>query len=142
MQKSLWVSPYDLSRRIQSVISEMGLEKYVETFSAQHLGRSDSRTLASGIWKLEEFNRRYSHFIDHYHPLLSRLRREARTKGQEMKLLGLKRKIEKDLAQILRNDPQLPDDLLPSDWKGEEAYRLFEECYRLILSSINSRSKK
>lgn len=142
MQKSLWISPYNLSRSIESTINEMGLEKYVETFSAQHLGRSDGRTLASWIWKLEKVKGRYSEFIDHYNPLLSRLKREARAKGQETKLLRLKRKIEKDLAQILRDDPQLPDNLLPSDWKGEEAYRLFEECYRLILSRINPRRRK
>ncbi len=142
MQKSLWISPYNLSRRIQSMINEMGLEKYVETFSAQHLGASNSRTLASWIWRLEEFNRRYSEFIGRYNPLLSRLRREASAKGQEMGLLRLKRRIEKDLAQILRNDPQLPNDLLPSDWRGEKAYQLFEEYYDLVLLRISSRRGK
>ena len=124
------------------MINEMGLEKYVETFSAQHLGRSDSKTLASWIWKLEELNERYSEFIGHYNPLLSRLRREASTKGQEIGLLCLKRRIEKDLAQILRNDPQLPNNLLPSDWRGEKAYQLFEEYYSLILKRIEPRRKK
>jgi len=38
-----------------------------------------------------------------------------------------KRKLYFRYLDILRRDPQLPKELLPEDWKGEEAYSLFKE---------------
>lgn len=113
LHKSVWVSPYNFLGDIEEIIEKYNLSSFVILAVSEKLGREPSRELAERIWKITELNDEYKKFID-----------EIKT-GK----LSKKEAIFKYLA-ILSRDPQLPQDLLSSNWRGEEAYKVYKDLIK------------
>jgi phenylacetic acid degradation operon negative regulatory protein len=136
LQRSLWISPYDHIKEVRKIVTHYHLEKYVEVFHSQLLSPKEPPSFASQIWDLEGLNRRYIQFIERYRPRLSKFK-ENLNRSKYPELFKLKQAMREELSGILLSDPQLPDNLLPQDFLGREAYHLFEECVKLLSQRLN-----
>lgn len=113
LQDSVWMTPYDPIDTLRTFIEERSLGG---TIIISNLGRDASigeenlQGLVVRIYKLEELNKRYEKWIKDVETLKSM---------DQLALFGY--------LSILRDDPQLPFDLLPKWWKGDKAYKRVKE---------------
>ena len=108
LQKSVRISPFNFLGDVEKIIEEYNLSPYVVLAITNKLGREDPRVLANRVWKLDKVNERYKEVL-----------REAKKFD--------KRDLYFKYLDILKSDPQLPKDLLPEDWIGDEVYKLFSK---------------
>jgi len=106
--ESCWVSPFNFFGEVEKIVKEYNLSKYVIFAISNKLGREQVKILTNKIWRIERINNRYKNLI------------------RESKKIDAKELVFKYL-DILRDDPQLPQELLPNDWNGKEALRIFKK---------------
>ncbi|MDI6883483.1 MAG: PaaX family transcriptional regulator C-terminal domain-containing protein [Patescibacteria group bacterium] len=111
LQQSVWFSPYNYLEVILEVVEKYHLKPYVIVSITDKLGLESSRELAERVWKLRQINQRYKEFIKKYLPMPG-------IPKFDLKI---------NILSILKDDPQLPKELLPLDWKGGEAYKLYRK---------------
>lgn len=109
LQDSLWISPYNFLGDVQKIIKENFLTPYIILAISNKVGQINSKNLAEKIWKLSKVHNKYQRFIDEF-------------KNKENPSIS---KIYFKYHNILKEDPRLPKELLPVDWKGNEAYRIY-----------------
>lgn len=114
LQQSIWISPTAFLGTIQKEVEELNLTPYVICSQTQSLGEENSRGLAERVWKLKDINREYQSFILEY---------EKGIKKDKFVQMFFK------FMNIFQNDPQLPRELLPKNWVGQEAYELLKDFY-------------
>jgi phenylacetic acid degradation operon negative regulatory protein len=138
----LWLSPHDVRSEVREIAHSLRLLRHLEVFRAEHLGFSDTERLVRQCWDLETLDRRYGSFIARWRPQLERCRQGRLPRGRAIRppLSGLSpedcfvRRFE--LTHQYRafplEDPYLPARLLPRDWKGDEAAKLFEQYHAAL----------
>lgn len=113
LQESLWITPYNPKKLIEEFIEERSLHG---TILVSHMGKDGSvgdmelSELLDSVYGLSELNSGYAKFI-------SKCDSGELTKSRAIF----------EFLSILEDDPQLPFELLPEDWVGDEAYRLFRK---------------
>jgi len=104
------------------------------TFEATLAPESDRNILhrqVAAAWELESLAAAYRVFLDRYRPLAAALASGA---GWSRRKLALASRLllVHDYRHLVLADPSLPVELLPSDWKGIEASRLFASLYAAL----------
>lgn len=113
LQESLWVTPYNPKKLIEELVEERDLHG---TVLVSHMGKDGSigdmelPELLDRVYGLSELNERYEKFIREY-------------EGEEL----TKQQAVFEFLSILEDDSQLPFELLPEDWVGDEAYGQFRK---------------
>lgn len=108
LQESVWVTPYNPIDTLRSFIDEEGLIGTVIVSALgkdSSIGEEDLVSLLVRIHRLNELNNRYANWLDVY-------KQGVIDQGGLIAYLS-----------ILKDDPQLPFALLPTWWKGDEAYK-------------------
>lgn len=113
MHASLWISPFNFFTNIEELIQEYDLSSFVILAVSDKLGREASIDLAERIWGLRQINEGYKELIE-------------MAKNKDPKNLIF------IYFAILKNDAQLPEELLPDDWAGEEAYSIFGKYFNFM----------
>lgn len=115
LQESVWLIPYNPREIIRTFVDDRDLAAVVIVSDMGRdgaIGEEDVKTLIRRIYHLDELNERYDEFI-------------GWCDGQKrMNPLGAAK-----FLSILHDDPQLPFPLLPDDWRGDEAYKLYRKLY-------------
>lgn len=110
LQASVWLTPYDPREVLRKYIRYNRLEgEVLISYTGKDgciAGRGMKELLAQ-VYQLNELNKHYRRFL----------------KSPLEKRPGYK--IALEFYSILRNDPQIPFELLPDGWMGGEAYRRF-----------------
>lgn len=112
LQDSIYVAPFDPTELVREEVARRGIqgEVLISKLGADgHIGEMSITELISSVYDLESVHTRYRNFI------------QKMTHGfspQEAPLLFL------EYLSILKIDPQLPEELLPADWSGREAFEL------------------
>jgi phenylacetic acid degradation operon negative regulatory protein len=129
----LWISPRDVREPIATAADELGIVEQVEIFRGVHLGFSDARRLVARCWDMAAIAARHRRFVRRFEPLL-REGRAAAAAGGIIPREAFVRRLE--LIHEARDfplfDPFLPRSLLPEDWIGDRAARLFETFRDLL----------
>lgn len=118
LQKSTWVTAYDPQELLRQYVEADNLRKLIAVGTLETtvgIGATDVRETMSRVYPLEHLNQQYIQFASQaqfvaYQPLLLALR----------------------FWSILKEDPQLPFELLPDDWSGTQAYTLFRRYTGLV----------
>ncbi len=111
LQESIWVTPYNPTWIVREFIENRGLEG---TVLVSILGKEGSiggmslEELIEQVYNLTDLNGRYKEFL------------------QKCRVGIPKAQLAFHYLSILNDDPQLPFELLPDDWVGDEAYQVFE----------------
>lgn len=121
LQESVFLIPYNPRMSLKSFIEERNLRGVViisDLGQDATIGEEDLKTLIGRLYHLNALNERYKEFIHTY-----KIERNSQFGDAATKYLS-----------ILRDDPQLPFELLSDDWRGDEAYKLFKRKYPALLA--------
>jgi phenylacetic acid degradation operon negative regulatory protein len=126
LQDGVWVAEGHLSSELLSALNEIG-EQYVSAFEGTLAFPTSlqSRSLASSS-HLEELRTQYDDFIATFEPLM--LRAEAGDLTPQQALVTRVTAMDQ-WRGFYRNDPQLPDTLLPTSWPRRRAAQIFISLY-------------
>lgn len=111
LQRSVYISPYDLSEDLREFLVNQKLAKQTFVARTQRLLAGDERKLAIKIWKLKKLNKEYQKII-----------KELEKKGKRGR--RLKRNLKARYLEILVRDPCLPAELLLKNWAGDKVQKL------------------
>ena len=109
LQNSIWIYPYNLMGDVERIIKEYDLTPYVILAISDKVGQIASKLLTEKVWKISEIHKKYQEFISEF----------ANKENPSFSEVFFR------YHSVLKNDPCLPKELLPSDWAGEEAYQLY-----------------
>jgi len=121
LQASVWLTPYDPRGVLFRFINENNLENNVIISTVGKdgmIGKENIKLLMQKVYCLDEVNKQYQRYIEE-------------VKSQKFTLFENYFKF----LSILKDDPQLPFRLLPNNWLGKKAYKLFKK----IESNLKSR---
>lgn len=114
LQKSIYLSPYDLAEDVNEFIEEKKLFGCAYVLNTEHEFMGDPGELADRVWHLEELNDQYWDVINETQKL------EEKGELTEQQIKSLKQKY----LDLVAGDPFLPKELLPTEWGREKAGRI------------------
>lgn len=140
LTRSTWLSPYDSSAVVAEVSRRVGVVEYVHSFDARLNGGGDPRALVARCWDLETTDRKHREFLATHEP---RWRQQRERSGAGRPADARADFIERflllhDYRRHYYFDPELPDELLPEEWAGREARRLFLEFHAALSETANA----
>jgi len=112
LQRSIYISPYDLVEDIYEWLKAENLLGDVLVLTAKHELMGQAEELAQKIWQIDKLEEKYS--------TLEQDIRLAKKEKKPEKILELKN----HYLEFLKIDPHLPFDLLPGNWVGERVKKL------------------
>jgi len=131
LASSTWVSPNPL----EDVVNEM-IEKYWKDGGKVYLFIAyfpqDPQIIIRKCWNLSEIELKYKEFISKWIGLLNKIDKLLPAEAFVNKITILH-----EYRKFLHIDPGLPEELLPSDWIGYEAYKLFKNIYDSLTPLAN-----
>ncbi len=128
LSASVWLSPHDRTAQVKNAFADLTAVR-IDAFHARSEGRTADLDMATRAWDLSELDADYRGLLERYRPLLSRYRR-GELHGQEA--LVERMRLTHDYRRFPFRDPDLPPELLPSDWSGRAAHEVFLEAHRLL----------
>ncbi|MCG2691249.1 CRISPR-associated endonuclease Cas2 [Microgenomates group bacterium] len=111
LQASVWLTPYNPEKILREFSSTPGFagEIIVSCVGKDgYIGEEQLGDLIYRIYNLDKINQRYQQFIDQY--------KQSHDKWNAAVLY----------LSILKDDPQLPFELLADDWVGDQAYLIYK----------------
>ncbi|WP_083441389.1 PaaX family transcriptional regulator C-terminal domain-containing protein [Nitriliruptor alkaliphilus] len=124
-----WVSPHDRLRELEEAMAAAEIEAQVDLLDASTGSLARDRELARRCWDLEEVAEAYQRFVTRYQPRIERYE-AGEFEGAEALIEHI------ELVAAYRkfpfSDPDLPRELLPTDWIGTTAHTTFLQGYELL----------
>lgn len=133
LRSGIYIAPRDRSREVVRLAHGAGAAGFARTFVARGAGRTSDAQLVRECWNLPAIGRAYRRFLADYEPRLAAHRAQSR--------LGLLTDQEAFVTRFMLThefrrfpfvDPDLPDRLLPRQWTGKQARRLFETYHAML----------
>lgn len=127
----VWIAPSHVEPEVREALERLGLSRYVMLFLTEMAAADPDLTeSAAHWWDLESLASGYRWFVEQHEPLLRSLRRRASLPDAEafaeyVRVVTLWRRLP-------FFDPRLPRPLLPDDWPGDDAVRLFHALRELL----------
>lgn len=115
LQDSVWLTPYNPRGILEGFVEDYSLHGSIvvsDTGTDGAVGDRSLKELIREIYDLDELSRRYESFLYKF------------SKGKKEVSADT---VASHYLSILKEDPQLPFELLPTDWRGDEAFELYEE---------------
>ncbi len=107
-------------------VRELHVEPYVHFFTRARLMHHDSQALVERCWNLPALNRAYARFVARHREAFDQLL--CLGDGLTPPEAFVERFwVTYEYSAFPRSDPYLPPELLPPDWRGDEAAMLFSE---------------
>lgn len=88
------------------------------------------RLLVKDCWNLDELSESYKQFLNKFRPIWNELKSADQLDPEDCFLV--RTLLIHEYRRVLLRDPQLPEELLPSDWEGTAARLLCRNLYRLV----------
>lgn len=129
----LWICPHEVEGPVAEYAREFGLADHVAVFHAARLSPSVVERIVDRCWDLDAIHERYMAFVWRHEPE-HRASARALEDGTLLPEVAFVRRFEliheyRDFPLV---DPYLPRALLPENWGGDRAARLFEEYHGLL----------
>ncbi|MBI5465582.1 hypothetical protein HY946_03145 [Candidatus Gottesmanbacteria bacterium] len=115
LQKSLWITPYPLTKVLEEFVKFHHLDDYVLIMESKYISVENARELAFRVWKLDKIIEAHLEFIDKWEENLSNVQAIKQSAGEWRE----------EYFELLAGDPLLPSELLPQPWIGEKTKKLF-----------------
>lgn len=130
LSNGLWMAPRRMLRDLERAVRELGFEQYVLMFEAHYTGFEELSDLVGNAWDLDELGTLYAQFATWCEPILQRW---EGVRGPS----GTQAFVDYTLAvyhwrKFPYLDPGLPSELLPADWSGHRARRMFFDLRGLL----------
>lgn len=118
------------SDSLLDILQDTGAHDKVVVMQARTLGALSSRPLQDLVhecWGLEAIAEDYKGFIERFRPVLRALQRASSLDPEQCFLV--RTLLIHEFRRVQLRDPQLPKQLLSSDWPGEKARQMCRELY-------------
>lgn len=122
LQESLWLTPYNPRDIVDDFVNKQGIGGSIlvsKLGTDGAIGKEKLEDLIRRVYRLDALNERYDEFLERYE-----LQKKLKS------LFGMSTVY----LAILKDDPQLPFALLPNDFLGEKAHRLYQSLLKNIAS--------
>ncbi|MEU3351135.1 PaaX family transcriptional regulator C-terminal domain-containing protein [Streptomyces sp. NPDC037389] len=119
----VWIAPAHVHEETRHTLERLGLASYVDLFRGSHLGFEPTAESVARWWDLDALAAQHQAFLDTHEPVLRRWSRRKPVPPEAAYrdyLLALDR-----WRRLPYADPGLPAGLLPTDWPGGRAARVF-----------------
>ena len=113
-QDSVWLTPYNPTGVLRDFVGDKNLSGAVVVSCVGKdgdVGQEDIKDLVARVFQLDELNDRYADYLNEFDG--------GGETSKSQAVFGF--------LSILGDDPQLPFDLLPNKWVGDEAHNLFKK---------------
>ncbi|MFC5724436.1 PaaX family transcriptional regulator C-terminal domain-containing protein [Streptomyces gamaensis] len=123
----VWVAPAHVHDETRHTLERLGLDAYVDLFRGCHLGFEPTAEAVGRWWDLESLAAQHRVFLREHEPVLRRWARRRTVAPQDAYrdyLLALDA-----WRRLPYADPGLPASLLPADWPGSRAARVFSALH-------------
>jgi phenylacetic acid degradation operon negative regulatory protein len=132
----VWIAPERTWSRASQQLHRLGLEPFIDFFSAEHLSPSELSLKVSTWWDLVALDAMYADFIFKYEGLKAKWDARQGDPSEETVHDAFADYVPMitEWRRLPYKDPGLPLELLPSDWKGRLAEELFGDLHRLLRS--------
>jgi len=115
LQRSVFISPFDVYEDLVELLESWGLSRQALLIETKKLWIEDEKEMVDRIWKVSKINKAYENLIE---------------QAEEEKV-DIKKWID-NYFEVLLSDPFLPHQLLPDNWGGDEARRVFKRLIKKI----------
>lgn len=115
-----------------ATLQDLGVQDELIIMQARNEGLPTSRPLnrlVQACWSLEQLALDYQQFLERFRPVWQALKSAKHLDAQQCFLV--RTLLIHQVRRLLLRDPQLPDEVLPSDWNGAAARLLSRNLYRL-----------
>jgi phenylacetic acid degradation operon negative regulatory protein len=119
----VWIAPQQLAEEARHRIGTLGLAGYVELFEGARMPLAQLRATVGQWWDLAGLAEGYDGFCATHEPVMRRWSRQRRP-GDAAAFADYMRVVD-SWRKIVYRDPRLPAELLPADWVGNRAERIF-----------------
>lgn len=119
LQHSVWLTVYNPKALIKEFIESRKITGQIlvsDLGPDGNIGGKDIKTLVEDVYDLVTLNDEYKIFME-----------QAKKTNRNNK--NAKQQLIFSYLSILNNDPQLPFELLPDNWVGDEAYLIFKTLF-------------
>ena len=125
----LWISPHDVATEIRDLAAQLDLGDHLVCFRAETLEENDAALVQRG-WDLNALDKAYQRFIRNWSEVSDELGHAdtnvpldgKRSYAQRFSLIH-------EFRRFTLDDPFLPRALLPPNWAGDPASRLFLDVH-------------
>lgn len=124
-QKSVWVTPFDIVDELNAYLKQQNLSEAVQIIVGERFGGLNDRDFAAKIWPLKELSEKYT-------ALLKLWEEELKKERGAKERLKIAATLHNRYLDILASDPQLPLELLPTHWVGDDARELFKKLKSIL----------
>lgn len=134
MQGSVWVNPFDVSKEFVRFVKSKGLQWQVKVLTFT-MRKQDERETVHRIWRMERLNSEYRDFVNKTVKKFKTVKsyRFKSTTLTQKALDLLSRLTEKEYLDLYLRDPQLPNGLLPKNWTGHKAHRIYQQLDKYLV---------
>lgn len=132
-----WVSPHNRNSEITALCNELGIRDYIEIFSGIHVGPSEDQQLVQRCWNLPNLAAQYKKFLAKFEKEYLACKNNGKSAPTPDDCFVRRFWLMHHFQTFPRIDPNLPAVLLPSDWVGFKARRLFDEYHGILESPAN-----
>jgi phenylacetic acid degradation operon negative regulatory protein len=139
LSEATWISPYDLTKEVEELAERLKIKDCVQVFQAKNQGFSDAKKLVSQGWDLSRIHEQYARFIERYQPKLEDHQRRLKDgEAIEPSECFVERfRLIHEYRKLPFFDPDLPREILPTNWLRPKAAQLFQEYHALLADKAN-----
>jgi len=127
-----WISPHDRLDQVEQVLAE-GSAIRVDLLTCRARSRVTDLDMVERCWDLDTLGRDYQDLVGRLQALPSEL---VTLPGPDA--LRLRIELVADYRHFPFRDPDLPGELLPDDWPGEQAHRLFVAAHEALTTPASA----
>ncbi|MFJ9041012.1 PaaX family transcriptional regulator C-terminal domain-containing protein [Streptomyces sp. NPDC102406] len=120
----LWIAPGAVD--VSGIVAELGLAAHVKVFRATADLGMDVAEMIDDTWDLKQLDRAYREFADQWRPYA------GQDAPRDQDALALRLRLATDWLGVIRSDPRLPVEHLPSDWPAGPAQDLFRAVHERL----------
>jgi len=126
IQNSVYLTVHDVLGRVWEMARSLGISEQIKTMTVERIDVPDLRAFAQQIWNLDSLNQEYQKFVS---------KNKNGYKGEEFTSEVLRfwlKRTKYEYLNILHKDPVLPKELLPKDWMGYEARKIWQQMEGIL----------
>lgn len=127
----VWIAPAHLTETARQALADLELASYAELFHATHLGSTDLAAAVAQWWDLDQLDELYAGFLAEHEPVLATWRRRGADADRAAAFADHLRAVDA-WRRMPFLDPGLPPEVLPRDWSGSRAARVFFDLHALL----------
>lgn len=139
LHANLWISPYNLQAESEKIIDKLKVKEHTAIFITDYVG-DNPKTLAFRVWNLAKLSKIYQGLLEKYKKQYTIFKKSSFSSSSQEAMEALCRllTLKEEIVELGVNDPCLPNELLPDDWKGLELKKVVLNYLQYLYQKCSS----